>query len=421
MPAGIEVRHEERCRKTKIKGRDEAAKEARKKARCNCNPSYRAWVFDAATSKPVKRPWTKDEGRAKSERRDLEVRVEKDEVLVSAEPVFTEWVQEVFLPGIASGAIHSDEGEPYKPSTERSYRSALTKHVVVAAEFKNKRFDQITQKDVRDFVARKMSEGPDNSDALYTAGAIHKIVNPMRAAFRYAIYHHLTTNNPLTDLKLPRAGKRVVVMKASGEKGEMVIRDADEVIEMIEVLPEHLRAMFATAALAGLRRGELRALRIRHIDFFSDVPTINVRLSMDQLKGEVTLKSNAGRRDVPIIEDLRPYLAAQVASLGLDARPDDKVFPPLGKRVHMDPTDYLERCRVVWGEHDIAPLGLHDARHTFASLLIASGADMKQISSVMGHASIKVTYDIYGHLLPSSNADLYEKMNAFMRRSRATT
>ena len=59
---------------------------------------------------------------------------------------------------------------------------------------------------------------------------------------------------------------------------------------------------------------------------------------------------------------------------------------------------------------------LHDARHTFASLLIAAGEDPKRIQSYLGHASITVTFDIYGHLLPGSERESAERIEAFLKR-----
>ena len=124
---------------------------------------------------------------------------------------------------------------------------------------------------------------------------------------------------------------------------------------------------------------------------------IRVRLNRDQLAGDVALKSGAGRRDVPILAALRPILIEHVALLGLDSKPDDVAAP--GPRGCLDADRYLERCRKVWAKARLEPLGLHDARHTCASLLIASGANIKQISRMMGHSSITVTLDVYGHLL----------------------
>jgi integrase len=59
-------------------------------------------------------------------------------------------------------------------------------------------------------------------------------------------------------------------------------------------------------------------------------------------------------------------------------------------------------------------LGLHEARHTFASILIAAGANAKAISTFMGHGSISITFDRYGHLMPGSEAEVRGLMDAYL-------
>jgi len=65
-----------------------------------------------------------------------------------------------------------------------------------------------------------------------------------------------------------------------------------------------------------------------------------------------------------------------------------------------------------------APLGLHEARHTFASLMIAAGVNVKALSSFMGHSSI--TLDRYGHLLPGSEEQAAALLDAYLRRARSS-
>ena len=59
-------------------------------------------------------------------------------------------------------------------------------------------------------------------------------------------------------------------------------------------------------------------------------------------------------------------------------------------------------------------LTLHEARHTFASLLIDSGANAKAVQEFMGHSKIQTTFDVYGHLLPGSHDEVRERMDAYL-------
>ena len=59
-------------------------------------------------------------------------------------------------------------------------------------------------------------------------------------------------------------------------------------------------------------------------------------------------------------------------------------------------------------------LTLHECRHTFASILIETGANPKAIQEVMGHSKIQTTFDVYGHLLPGSYEDVRARMDAYL-------
>ena len=73
------------------------------------------------------------------------------------------------------------------------------------------------------------------------------------------------------------------------------------------------------------------------------------------------------------------------------------------------------RALSAWKGADLDPIGLHEARHTAASMMIASDADIKAISpTAMGHTSITITLDRYGHLLPGSVREFGAKMDAYL-------
>ncbi len=59
-------------------------------------------------------------------------------------------------------------------------------------------------------------------------------------------------------------------------------------------------------------------------------------------------------------------------------------------------------------------LRLHQARHTYASFMIAAGVNAKALCSYMGHSSIKVTFDLYGHLMPGAEAEAASLLDAFL-------
>lgn len=401
---GVEVRHATNCNKRR----------KAKSARCNCQPSYRAWVSDKKAGRVVRRPWVKDKSVAMTERSDLVAALASGTLRTEDIPLLDTFAREVFIPGILNGSILSEARMPYKGGTARSYRTALERRILTAPELKDKRLDQITRKDLIRVVERMIAD-------KYAAWSIHNTINPLRALLRYAVHCEILPpdfTNPTKSLSIPKGARRKVVHEATGKKGEMVIRGASEVFRMIDVLPVDQRAMFATAAFAGLRRGELRGLQIRHVDLKLNV--IRVSFGWDDCDGQTGLKTDAAERDVPILKALRPYLVAHLATLDSMVA-DSPFFPGISRRGVIDPDKYMKQIREVWTAHEITWLQLHDARHTFASMMIASGANLKQISRIMGHSSITITLDTYGHLLPGDEREAADKMDAWLERTRRHT
>jgi integrase len=122
---------------------------------------------------------------------------------------------------------------------------------------------------------------------------------------------------------------------------------------------------------------------------------------------------------VPIIAALAPELAQHKLRSGRDR--DDLVFGATAVRP-FEPSTVRRRALVAWkraseerAREELSPLrqiGLHEARHTFASLLIDAGANARAIMEAMGHASVTMTFDRYGHLFPDARDELRRRVDA---------
>jgi integrase len=149
------------------------------------------------------------------------------------------------------------------------------------------------------------------------------------------------------------------------------------------------------AAYAGLRRGELVALRWRDVDFVGRKITVRRALS-----GDTELRSTKSRRfrEVPLPDQ------AAVALDRLSRRdefigPDDYVFANrLGRR--LDPSALRRRFERARDAAGLEPLRFHDLRHTYGSLLVAGGIDLASVKAAMGHSRIATT-ELYLHARPA--------------------
>ena len=139
---------------------------------------------------------------------------------------------------------------------------------------------------------------------------------------------------------------------------------------------------------------------------------IRVERAWDVREGQIEPKSRAGRRTVPIAAVLRDYLIEHKQRTGgrghVFARTNGKPF---------DAVSIGERSKNAWRRVGLDPITLHEARHTFAGLMIAAGVNAKALATYMGHASVTITYDRYGHLMPGNETEGAALLDAYLARA----
>jgi integrase len=187
------------------------------------------------------------------------------------------------------------------------------------------------------------------------------------------------------------------------------IASAVEARALLAALSDADRPLWATAFYAGLRRGELQALRWEDVDLGASL--IRVERSWDQYEGPIEPKSRSSRRTVPLLAILRDHLDQH--KLASPSASDALVFGR-GEQSPFAPMAIGKRAKKAWETTELEPITLHECRHTFASLLIDSGANPKAVQEFMGHSKIQTTFDVYGHLFPGSHDEVRARMDAYL-------
>jgi integrase len=180
--------------------------------------------------------------------------------------------------------------------------------------------------------------------------------------------------------------------------------------QLLDVLLVEDRALWATALYAGLRYGELRALRWSAVDLAGGA--IRVAESWDPKEGAIAPKTKNSQRTTPLPGLLRDYLMEHRIAAG-EPPVDALVFGDKSGKPFQAATIYRRADR-VWKAQALDRLRLHQARHTYASFMIAAGVNAKALSCFMGHSSIKVTFDLYGHLMPGTEAEAAALLDRFL-------
>jgi integrase len=158
------------------------------------------------------------------------------------------------------------------------------------------------------------------------------------------------------------------------------------------------------AAYAGLRRGELVALRWRDVDFTRRKLVVRRAVSADV---EAASTKSRRAREVPLPDQAAGALD-RLSQRGDFTRPDDYVFANrLGRR--LDGSALRRRVERARNAAGLRPLRFHDLRHTYGSLLVAGGVDLASVKAAMGHSRITTT-ERYLHARSASEmADRFTK------------
>jgi integrase len=144
---------------------------------------------------------------------------------------------------------------------------------------------------------------------------------------------------------------------------------------------------------------------------------IHVRRGWDRVEGEIELKSARGRREIPISRALRRELLAHVVQLSWR---EGYLFGRSATRPWSIEVPQRRAAR-RWARDGLTPIGLHEARHTFASLMIAAMScggkfNAKVLQELMGHASITETFDRYGHLFPGTHDEAVALLDTYLEQ-----
>jgi integrase len=248
-----------------------------------------------------------------------------------------------------------------------------------------------------------LSIKPTGRNKPLAPGTVAQAYRTLNRVLSAAVDNELIGRNPLQGVKPPQVPSE-----------PMRFLSHDEVATLADAIGERYGALVLLAAYGGLRAGELIALRRKHLDLLRR--TVSVVEQVQYLDREYKVsppKSASGRRSVAI-----PAFVATALEQHLErcagAGPDAIVFSaPQGGHLHLE--NFRKR---VWdptvARAGLAPLRLHDLRHTCASLAIAAGADVK-VLRMLGHASAALTLDRYGHLMPGQAETIADRLDAMAR------
>lgn len=283
-----------------------------------------------------------------------------------------------------------------RASTRNLYSGLYRNHLHAA--FGHCRLADIRPLDVSTWIDEALKAGMGAA----TVGASYRL---LRRMLNVAMRGEYIARNPAVGAKTPATGTE-----------EMRFLDAGEVTRLAEAVPERYAGLIYLLSYGGLRIGEAAALRLGHLDLLRGRVTVAEALSEVNGRIDIGPTKTGAKRTVTLPPFLREMLARHIERF---TGSDGFVFPsPEGGPLR--PGNFRRRVFTpAVKAAGLAPLRVHDLRHTMAALLIAQGAHVKEIADRLGHSSPMVTMTVYAHLLPSLEERLSDGLEATFLAARA--
>ena len=297
------------------------------------------------------------------------------------------WYQNYVKPGL-------------RPTTQACYEGRIYRHII--PELGKVPLNQLSQKDLQQFYTRLKKGGrliradqfgPGLSDSMVRGCHI-----TCRAALEKAVQEGMIRSNPSAGCKLPPKRGR-----------EMQVLGREELQRfLLQAQAEGCFELFLLDLCTGLRRGELLALQWGDLDF--DTGTLTVEKQVYAVKGQLQLsvpktKASIRRLVLPpgVVEVLREYRR------GVDSR---WMFPsPVKEDTPLSPGAARRRLQNILERAGCKHVRFHDLRHTFATLSLENGMDVKTLSAMLGHVSAATTLDIYTHVTDEMQTEAAAKID----------
>lgn len=295
--------------------------------------------------------------------------------------------------------IERAERDRLQQSTIRQYMQHLKHHI--EPEIGSMKLSEVTRPRVHEFL-----------DALLetrSRAMARKVITSLGSIFEEALIRGLATYNPATSIK---------IRAPSLDRADLDMPTKDELRAILNNASGRWRPIIVTAMFTGMRGSELRGLTWEHVDL--DTGMIQVRQRADAWGTFGPPKSKAGKRDIPmsplVLNTLKEWKLA--CPRGPD-NPLGLVFPsptggviahacilkdgfwPLQIRAGV----VINKAGKDGNRTAKAKFSLHALRHAAAALFIEQRLSPKRVQQLMGHASITLTYDVYGYLFPAEEDD----------------
>ena len=291
-----------------------------------------------------------------------------------------------------------------RPSSHQTYQGYIQNHI--RPNIGDIPLEKLTSLDLQKFYKKLLTQGRvDRVEAKgqpkgLSAKTVRNIHQILSSALKLAQEQRLILSNPAEGCALPRM-----------EHQEMKTLTTVQLASFFrEARDSGVFELYYLELATGLRRGELLGLKWEDIDL--ERGDLRVRRQVSRINGEVVeapLKTKNAYRTLPLAEDTVSVLKEQRKKVGNSPW----VFPsPSGGPI--SPDSVLHMLHRVLKRAGLPKVRFHDLRHTFATLALQNGVDVKTVSGMLGHFSAGFTLDTYAHITSAAQRQAAQTMGSVL-------
>jgi len=295
------------------------------------------------------------------------------------------------------------EASDLKPSTKVTY-ATLLRSQVLTDDIASKPLADLKPSHVEQLAVRMRVKGcsPSTVRQTYTV---------LRSVLETAVRDELLASNPAARVKRPGVPRT-----------EAHYLSIAEVASLLEAVKDSRYAPLVRLLVAtGLRRGEALALRWSDADLTNGL--LRVRGTLSRVNGHLVIsepKTERSRRDVPLSPATVALLRSVKASQGADRLKAASTWVETGlvftteSGTAVDPRNALRAISTAAKALGMSGVGLYTLRYSFATHMLAAGVPLHTVSELLGHSSVAVTGDVYGHVATEGARSAVERLSAAM-------
>jgi integrase len=305
-----------------------------------------------------------------------------------------------------------------EPQTWADYRFHIEQHITPAIG--QITLSKLTTRDIDQWSLALRAKVSERTGKQLSERTLSYSLAVLRRALQFAVdWNYIAANPASARIRMARRRRKATPSKIRFLNPEQAKQF------LTAVRGDRFEALYLLALMTGMREGELFGLRWMDLHLDANRLTVNHSLAHTKrkkgeegervvLKGPKTANS---RRTIELpaiaVTALREHQRRQEeqrSTAGDDWREEGYVFTSRFG-APLDCGNALHRFQALCKKHNLPKIRFYDLRHTHASLLIAEGVHAKKIAERLGHSSIKLTMDTYGHLFEGSDRESAEQMD----------